>query len=90
MISILNDTLLFKEIDYDPTIEREKSLNSYVDYLKGINVIDNETSSLIRTPGSGAGIMYGLHKIHKEEVLFRPIISSFKSYNYKLSKWLDF
>ena len=64
-------------------------MNSHVDYLKRINVIDNETSSLIRTSGSGTGIMYGLPKIHKEEVPLRPIISSFKSYNYKLAKWLD-
>jgi len=89
MTSILSDPLIFKELDNDPTIEREKALNSHIDYLKRINVIDNETSSLIRTSGSGAGIMYGLPKIHKEEVPLRPIISSFKSYNYKLAKWLD-
>ena len=77
MTSILIDPFIFKELDNDPLIEREKALKSHVGYLKRINVIDNETSSLIRTSGSGAGIMNGLPKIHKEEVPFRTKIFSF-------------
>ena len=56
---------------------KEKALKYHVDYLHRINVIDDETSSLKQTSGSGSGVFYSLPKIHKEEVPFRTKIFSF-------------
>jgi hypothetical protein len=42
----------------------------------------------ITPSGSRAGVMYGLPKIHKENIPVRPIISAIGTYNYKTAKYL--
>ncbi|XP_066944595.1 uncharacterized protein [Macrobrachium rosenbergii] len=45
--------------------------------------------SVVNNPsGSSYGIMYGLPKIHKDNIPLRPILSSINTPNYKLAKYL--
>ena len=39
--------------------------------------------------GARLGIMYGLPKIHKQNIRLRPIISSFGTFSYKTAKYLS-
>ena len=43
----------------------------------------------ITPSGSRAGILYGLPKVHKNNLPIRPIISAVGTYNYRLAKYLD-
>jgi hypothetical protein len=79
----------FQKINEDPTLKREKNLQSSLNYLRKTGAITDEVYKLIRPVGSKPGILYGLPKVHKPNAPIRPIISSIGAYNYKLAKYLD-
>jgi hypothetical protein len=96
MLKLLSDKSKFKELDLDPTIDRLKHLNSKVYSLQhrmvnGIRAqaLDNVVYERIYTAGAKPGVLYGLPKVHKENLPIRPIISAIGTYNYNLAKWLD-
>ena len=86
--SQLQDTSKFVKLNYDPTLEREKSLQSKLYYLKRIKAITEEEYKYMRPSGSKPGVLYGLPKVHKSGTPIRPIISSIGTYNYNLAKFL--
>ena len=51
--------------------------------------LDNVVYERIYTAGAKPGVLYGLPKVHKENLPIRPIISAIGTYNYNLAKWLD-
>ena len=82
------DPVKFKHINRDLTKTRETKLQNYLLKMKKENMISEEVYQKIRPTGSRPGVMYGLPKIHKENVPFRPILSSINTYNYKLASYL--
>ena len=42
----------------------------------------------VYSTGSNPGVMYGLPKEHKPNIPLRPVLSSFKTHNYKIAKFL--
>ncbi len=50
--------------------------------------LPDQVCTNITPSGSRAGVMYGLPKIHKENIPVRPIISAIGTYNYKTAKYL--
>ena len=85
---ILSDVKKFKKLPNDPTDKREASLQRYLRVLKNKGALDDNTYKLIRPCGSNPARIYGLPKIHKQNVPLRPIVSAIGSYTYNLAKFL--
>ena len=75
----------FKDLLHNPTKSREESQSTYRQKMrKKCTIIDDATFYKILPSGSSPGILYGLSKVHKTGCPFRPIVSSFNTYNYNL------
>ncbi|CAF3620444.1 unnamed protein product [Rotaria socialis] len=85
---ILNEPKTFKQLDEDPTIQKEDKLQRKLLHLKNIGFLTDSEYKFTRPVGSQPGKAYGLPKIHKDGVPLRPIISACGTFNYKLSKLL--
>ena len=90
---IINDKNKFKELNNDPTINREGKLQRFLRDLKKKGKIDKDAYDSIYPSGSQPALIYGLPKMHKvkssnEMPPFRPIVSSINTYNYRLAKYL--
>ena len=88
---ILNDSSKF-EITNITAIKLvhklETKIRLFLGKLKKDNVITESMYSHLSPTGSRPGILYGLPKVHKENVPIRPILSSIKTPSYNLSKFL--
>ena len=85
MHSLLDDHLVYKKLKSDPLKNMQSNFNSRLkDIMNSYNCdfLKKFTSRLPSLP-----YMYGLPKVHKENVPFRPIISTCGSPAYYLSKW---
>ncbi|CAF2662000.1 unnamed protein product [Rotaria sp. Silwood2] len=87
--SILNDTTKFSFLSYDPTIARETKLIKLLNRLLDEGSISKEFNNLAKPFGSIPGRLYGLPKVHKEDVPLRPVVSAIKTFNYGLGKALS-
>lgn len=76
MYELLNDNVTYKKIKNDPTLNLERRNNKIINWLKTKGYIDETTSKKLMTYKSVAPKMYGLPKIHKENVPLRPIVAS--------------
>ena len=85
---IVSDSSKFKTLDDDPTSKRETRLQRYLLPLHRKGALNKDEYERIRPSGSTPARMYGLPKIHKDNVPLRPIISSIGTYNYSLAKFL--
>ena len=91
MHDILNDRRKFKKIDTDQllyTLRLEDRLNRAIRQLKKDNVMTEATANNILASGKSPGIMYGLPKIHKQNIPMRPILSANNTVSYDLSKYI--
>lgn len=88
MNAILNDSTKFNVLSDDPTIKREARLTRLLSKLKKNGHISDEFYDMARPTGSNPGRLYGLPKVHKEDVPLRPVLSSIGTYNYGLAKAL--
>ncbi|CAF1146977.1 unnamed protein product, partial [Didymodactylos carnosus] len=79
---------LFRKLDHDPTIQKEDKLTRYLLKLHKEGLISESDYKAARPCGSRPARLYGLPKTHKPNLPLRPIMSSIKTFNYKLSKWL--
>jgi hypothetical protein len=69
LLKLIDDKSKFECLEDDPTLEREKSLNSQLYYLKDKGTITNQLYNLIRPVGSKAGTLYGLPKVYTKKML---------------------
>ena len=91
MNDILSDASKFTRLSSDPlkeTLKREKHLRSFLLKLKKDNIITAEIYEQLAPTGSRPGILYGLPKVHKANLPFRPILSAIGTHSYNLSKFL--
>ncbi|CAF2442037.1 unnamed protein product [Rotaria sp. Silwood2] len=89
MHSLLNDTAKFSFLSHDPTITRETKLIKLLNRLLDAGSISKDFYSLAKPFGSIPGRLYGLPKVHKEDVPLRPVVSAIKTFNYGLGKVLS-
>lgn len=88
--NIIEDKTKFIEINHNlknvhPCLQKESSISYYVrKYLKKI-----ENSSSLIPSGSQPGKLYGMAKIHKQNVPLRPVVSMIQTPEYHLAKFLD-
>ena len=86
MQDILRDTNAYTELRSNPLKSWQQSFNKQIKSLLK-NHVDLERN--FRSFMPSLPMMYGLPKIHKENVPMRPIISTVNSVNYKLASWLS-
>ena len=92
MMNILRDQSKFLRLgpvsDFDRTAKIEQRLREYLKKLFESREIPEEIYQNILPVGSARPRMYGLPKIHKPDVPFRPILSMCGSPQYDISAWL--
>lgn len=82
------DTTKFKIVDKDPTGCCETALTSLLRQMKNEEYLTEQEYRYIKPVGSIPARLYGLPKVHKENIPLRPIVSCIQSYNYRLGKFL--
>ena len=90
MNDILQDTIKFQPLNDEPvklTLQREGQLKRFLTKLKSSESISQATYDQLLPAGSRISILYGLPKIHKDNVPLRPILSSISNYSYKVAKF---
>lgn len=88
MLELLQDKTTFKCIREDPTEKLQKTNNNILsELLKGQHITKSEKSRLT-AHAAAAPELYGLPKIHKENMPLRPISSSTKVPCYHMAKYI--
>ena len=88
LYTIVNDSSKFTQLSHDPTEKRENRLQNFLYRLFKKGQLDEHTYKRIRPTGSVPSQLYGLPKLHKDNIPLRPIISQIGSYTYELAKFL--
>ena len=91
MNNIINDRSKFKLLTADSSSLRERKLQWFLRKLKNEGCFNEDVHKSVYPTGSGPARMYGLPKLHKiVDFLpaFRPILSSIRTYNYQLAKFI--
>ena len=93
MEKIIMDTSKFQEVKApqslaDPVIRNENSIKRFLnDKVKG--QIDEKNFKFIYPSGSQPGKLYGLAKVHKPNIPFRPVVSMIGTSEYNLAQYLN-
>ena len=90
---IISDTSKFNKLSADPALLREGQLQRFLGKLKNKQFFTKEVYDKIYPSGLKPASIYDLPKIHKLNVQRNnlslcPIVSSIRTYNYHLSKFL--
>lgn len=88
MSSLVNDEQTYKKLDRDPSQKLQRKLNNKLFTLHKANIFKRPLYSKLRCSVAQAPKLYGLPKIHKENIPMRPIVSFCSSPTYELSKYL--
>ena len=89
MEKMLDDTSVYKKVAKNPL---EKMQTEFNRELNKICEKFDDTKDVLKKFNSrlpSLPYMYGLPKIHKENIPYRPIISNVNAPSYKLAKWLS-
>ena len=84
----LLDQPTYRTIPNDPTTKYENKLVNLLKAIKTEGQIDEALYKRLYPTGAGSPKFYGLLKIHKEGIPFRPIVSSIGAVSYETSKEL--
>ncbi|CAF3650056.1 unnamed protein product [Rotaria sp. Silwood1] len=88
MYAIVNDSSKFKRLSTDPTVAREQNLIKLLNRLLKEKSITEQFFKMSCPKGSNPGRLYGLPKIHKDNIPLRPVLSAIGTFNYGLGKAL--
>ena len=66
----------------------ELKLNTFLRKIKSNNALSETQYKQLYASGSSVGAMYGLAKTHKSNIPLRPIVSTYKTHNYNLGKFV--
>ena len=83
---LLNDQETYEELHRDPLKTRQRDFNKQ---LKNILKDHQELFNKFKSYLPSLPKIYGLPKIHKDNIPLRPIVSTINSNNYKLASWLS-
>src|SRR5215469_12911630 len=90
MTDILSDSRKFERLSvdlYKSLLSIEDKLNNFLRKLKSKNILTEFYDNLY-VSGSQPGVLYGLPKIHKPLLPFRPILSAINTPTYNMAKFL--
>ena len=88
---ILSDSTKFSEIgspEYHIIYKIEDKINRTLKQLKDENIISDQIYQSLYSSGSSFSVLYGLPKVHKENIPLRPILAAYNSPNFSIAKFL--
>ena len=91
MHHILSDTIKFNEVgppQFSLIFKTEDKINRTLKQLKDDSFISEDTYRSLYSTGSSFGILYGLPKVHKDNVPLRPILAAYNSPSFSIAKFL--
>lgn len=88
MKELLEDNNTYREIKRDPTNRLQEKNNKMVQEWMDEHTIDLKSASNLKIRNGIAPKIYGLPKIHKQNIPLRPIVSCIQSPLYSLQKYL--
>ena len=91
MNHILSDSTKFSEIgspEYHIIYKIEDKINRTLKQLKDENIISDQIYQSLYSSGSSFSVLYGLPKVHKENIPLRPILAAYNSPNFSIAKFL--
>ena len=89
--TILSDHNKFNEVgppDFHTIFKIEDKINRTLKYLKDNTTISDTTYQSLYSSGSSYSILYGLPKVHKQNVPLRPILAAYNAPSYPIAKFL--
>lgn len=89
MHQLTSDTTTYKPIKRDRTSHFQTKNNDIARRLRNLCIIDDNTKASLTTYKALPPRMYGLPKIHKENVPLRPIVSCIGSPTHALSRFCN-
>uniref|UniRef100_A0A1B0GHU6 Putative reverse transcriptase n=1 Tax=Lutzomyia longipalpis TaxID=7200 RepID=A0A1B0GHU6_LUTLO len=89
MDSLIADAHTYKRLDGDVTSRYQYRNNEFVKKLRDRGLVDDWTKSHLITYKAQPPRIYGLPKIHKENVPLRPIVSCVESPTHNLSRFCN-
>lgn len=69
-------------------LKLEDKINRVLRKLLNKGIIGNDEYKDLYAKGSSPAILYGLPKIHKNSVPLRPVMAAYKTFSYKLAKYI--
>ena len=91
MNTILSDSSKFSKIgppQFSTIFKIEDRINRTIKQLKDDGALSDQAYQSLYSSGSSFSILYGLPKVHKDEVPLRPILAAYNSPNFALAKYL--
>ena len=88
LLGLLSDSAAYEVIFKNPIRALEKRLNCFIWKLYKNDKISSYLNKTLRSRDSALPRIYGLPKIHKPNVPFRPIVSFIDTATYQLAKFL--
>ncbi|XP_072030659.1 uncharacterized protein [Amphiura filiformis] len=88
MNNLLSEGDTYQVMKKDPTLSLERKIGKAISELKEQNKVDKKKASHLTPKHTVSPRIYGLPKIHKENMPLRPIVSSINSPCYNLAKHL--
>jgi len=73
---MLDDQETYKNLRTNATISKTKDVNKFVNNLLENKKIRKEASFKLKHPDATTPRLYGLPKLHKENIFLRPIVFS--------------
>ena len=89
MLDLLNDKTVYKKLNKNPLHKFQTEFNKDLKNISNKYSAFKDTLMSFKSRLPSLPYMYGLPKIHKENIPYRPIISNVNSPPYKLAKWLS-
>lgn len=88
VMELLQDRNVYKILGRDPTQTFQNKNNEIVKILREKEYIDITTAKALTTYKAVAPRLYGLPKVHKQDIPMRPIVSTINSPTSAISKWV--
>lgn len=88
MLSLLNDKTTYQEIKTNPTLQLQKRGNDLINKWEHAGFISPSQANQLKIHNALPPKIYGLPKLHKDNIPMRPIVSCIQSPLYNLSKFL--
>ena len=89
MSDLLNDSNTYKKVAHDLTKQIQNKINGLINNMFRKKYIDKKTKNLLNCHNGQSPYIYGLPKLHKNNIPLRPIVSTVGSPTDKLSKFLS-
>ena len=89
MNKILSNETIFKQIDHDKIFKKLKQFQEFLYRLKKNKYLDEEAYQFVRPTVVATLTLYGLPKLHKENIPMRLILASWDSFNYQAAVRLN-